>query len=47
MKGTWREGSLAGDPGGYVKWALEMGISFNSGPAGETGEGSSTGDIER
>ena len=39
MKGTWREGSLAGDPGGYVEKALEMGISFHRGPAGEPGRG--------
>jgi hypothetical protein len=35
VKGTWRKGSLAGDPGGYVEKALEMGISFHMGPAGE------------
>jgi len=38
-KGTWREGSLAGDPGGQVKEALEMGISFHRGPTGEPGMG--------
>jgi hypothetical protein len=27
VKGIWREGSLAGDPEGYVEKALEMGIS--------------------
>ena len=32
VKGTWREGSLAGDPEGYVEEALEMGISFHRGP---------------
>jgi hypothetical protein len=32
-KGTWREGSLAEDPEGYVESALEMGISFHRGPA--------------
>ena len=32
VKGTWREGSLAGDPEGYVEKALETGISFRSGP---------------
>ena len=48
MKGTWREGSLAGDPKGYVKKALEMGISFHRGPIwGNLLEGSSTGDFER
>ena len=39
MKGTWREGSLAGDPGGEVEKDLEKGISFHSGPAGEPGRG--------
>ena len=47
MKGTWREGSLAGDPGGYVENALELGISFHSGSAGEPERGSSTGGFER
>jgi len=28
VKGTWREGSLAGDPEGYIEKALETGISF-------------------
>ena len=32
MKGTWREGSLAGDPEGYVEKALETGNSFHRGP---------------
>jgi len=32
VKGTWREGSLAGDPEGYVGKALEMGSSFHRGP---------------
>ena len=27
VKGTWRDGSLAGDPEGYVEKALETGIS--------------------
>jgi hypothetical protein len=27
LKGTWREGSLAGDPEGYVENALEEGSS--------------------
>ena len=30
MKGTLREGSLVGDPEGYVEKALEMGICFYS-----------------
>ena len=33
------EGSLAGYPGGYVEKALEMGISFQGGPAEEPGKG--------
>ena len=46
-KGTWREGSLAGDPEGYVEKALEMGISFQRGPIlGNLEEGSSTGAFE-
>jgi hypothetical protein len=32
VKGTWREGSLAGDPERYVEKDLEMGISFHRGP---------------
>ena len=32
LKGTWKEGSLAGDPEGYVENALETGISFHKGP---------------
>jgi len=31
VKGTWREDSLAGDPEGYVKKALETSISFHRG----------------
>jgi hypothetical protein len=31
VKGTWREGSLAGDHEGYVEKALETGISFHRG----------------
>ena len=31
MKGTWREGFLAGGPEGYVEKALETGISFHRG----------------
>jgi len=33
VKGTWREGFLAGDPEVYVEKALETGISFHRGPA--------------
>jgi hypothetical protein len=32
MKGTWRKGSLAGDPEGYVEKTLKTGISFRRGP---------------
>jgi hypothetical protein len=32
VRGTWREGSLAGDPKGYVEKALETGISLHRGP---------------
>jgi hypothetical protein len=39
VKGTWREGSLAGDPEGYIEKALEMGISFHRSPVGEPGRG--------
>jgi hypothetical protein len=39
VKGTWMEGCLAGDPEGYVEKALETGISFHMGPAGESGRG--------
>jgi len=27
VKGTWKEGSLAGDPEGYLEKVLETGIS--------------------
>ena len=32
MQGTWKEGSLAWDPVGYVEKALEAVISFNRVP---------------
>jgi hypothetical protein len=35
VKGTWREGSLAGDPEGSVEKALETGNSSHRGPVGE------------
>ena len=47
MKGTWREGYLAGDPGGYVEKALEMGISFQGAQLENLEEGSPTRDFER
>ena len=28
---TWREGSLVGDPEGYIEKAVEMGTSFHRG----------------
>jgi hypothetical protein len=31
VKGTWREGSLAGDPEEYLEKALEAGIAFHRG----------------
>jgi hypothetical protein len=42
-----RGGSFAGDPVGYERKALEMGISLHGGSAGHPGVGSSTGDFER
>jgi hypothetical protein len=46
VKGTWREGSLAGVPEGYLEKALETGTSFNRGPIlGNLEEGSSTRDF--
>ena len=48
VKGTWREGFLAGDPEGYVGNSLETGISFRRGPIlGNLEEGSSSGDFGR
>ena len=46
MKGTWREGSLAGDPVGYDREALETGISLHGGSVWQPGVGLSTGDFE-
>jgi len=39
VEGTWREGSLAGDPVGQVEKALEVDISFHRGLAEEPGRG--------
>jgi len=48
VKGTWREGFLAGDPKGYVGKALETVTSFHRGPVvGNLEEGSSSGDFGR
>jgi hypothetical protein len=33
VKGTWREGSLSGDPEGYLEKALGMGIPLHRGSA--------------
>jgi hypothetical protein len=47
VKGTRREGSLAGDHERHVERALETGISFHRGSAlGNLEEGSSTGDLK-
>jgi len=35
VKGTWREGSLAGNLEGHVEKALEIGISSHRGPVWE------------
>ena len=35
VKGTWKEGFLAGDPEGCVEKALEMDIFFHRGPVWE------------
>ena len=48
VKGTWREGLLAGDPEGNVEKALETGNTFHTGPVlGNLEEGSFSGDFER
>ena len=39
MKGTWKEGSHAGGPGGEVEKALDIGICFHRGSIGEPGRG--------
>jgi hypothetical protein len=47
VKGTRREGSLAGGPERHVERALETGISFHRGSVlGNLEEGSSTGDFK-
>ena len=38
-------GSFAGDPVGYERKALEMGISLHGGSNGQPGVGPSTGDF--
>ena len=40
-------GTFAGDPVGYERKALEMGISLHGGSVGQPGVGSSNGDFER
>ena len=47
MKGTWREGSLAADPEGYVEKALQTGISFHRSPTREPGRELAYWDFER
>jgi len=44
---TWREGSPAVDPGGYVEKALDMGISLHRGPVWEPGVDSLAGTFGR
>ena len=39
MKGTWWEGSLVGDPEGYVEKAVETGIYFHRDLGEEPGRG--------
>jgi hypothetical protein len=47
VKGTWREGSLAGVPGGWVERALETGVCFRRTLLGNLEEGSSNGNFGR
>jgi hypothetical protein len=47
VKGTWREGSLAGDPEGQVENALETASLPIGALLGNLLEGSPTGDFER
>ena len=48
VSGTWMGGdSLAGDPVGYERKALETGIALHGGSVGQPGSGLSTGDFER
>ena len=47
VKGTWREGYLAGEAEGYEEKALQRGISFHRGPTGEPGRGLAYWDFER
>ena len=47
MKGTWREVSLAGDPGGKVEKTLKKASISIGAPLGNLKGGSSTGDFER
>jgi len=39
VKGTWREGSLAEDPKGYIEKVLETGIFFTGASSGKPGGG--------
>jgi hypothetical protein len=47
VKGTWRESSVAGDPGGKAEKALETSIFPHRIPIENPLEGLSTGDFER
>ena len=47
VRGTWRGGSFVGDPVGYERKALEMGLSLHGGSDGQPGVGSSTGEFGR
>jgi len=46
LLGELGRGSVAGDPGGYERKVLEMGIYVHGGSVGQPGVGSSTGDFE-
>jgi len=47
VKGNWREGSLAGDPGGYAKRLWRWASLSIWAPLGNLEGGSSTGNFER
>ena len=47
LKGLIEEGSFTGDPGRYVKKALDMDISLYRGPTGEPGGDSLAGTFEQ
>ena len=39
MRGTWWDDFITGDPGRYLKKALETGIPLHRSPAGDPGRG--------